>query len=439
MQTEQELTTAVGIASDDDNSSGRLRAKKKLQEQSKKLQEQSKKLQEQSKKLQAKFTSSNPGLEGRELSLFTLVVLGCIVFLLYTIVQNIAGLLRAQNDPATSLSYETTLTYPSFALLVCPNFLVNQRYWAPGGKETLRIVPHLEIFQQRGKKRGGSSSNMFTSSEGNKLLGTEFPFIPLNETNIQTTTLVEPKPIDMAFYQKTAINCLALSPNGITNSIDSGNLRLSMDYVNQHLDQDQIATLTVGMYCMVSRDGGEFVRDNTYCPADTPLLISAFSTEEDDFDKQQDLVWNFKHPCRNSPPNFCTWWWCPFFLSFFFVLLLTLCVVHLLSHASSLPQALAANPAWEQQHRCRRSAKAFCPWRRRRRAHRLTICFRLKVRPSHTSRTNCSSSIPGAEKTTRPGKGSLKLQNRIDCSTTLLTLYSMILLLLLYYSTILTL
>ena len=120
MQTEQELTTAVGIASDDDNSSGRLRAKKKLQEQSKKLQEQS-------KKLQTKFTSSNPGLEGRELSLFTLVVLGCIVFLLYTIVQNIVGLLRAQNDPATSLSYEKTLTYPSFALLVCPNFLVNQR------------------------------------------------------------------------------------------------------------------------------------------------------------------------------------------------------------------------------------------------------------------------------------------------------------------------
>lgn len=351
-----------------------------------------------------------------------------------TIVQNIVGLLRAQNDPATSLSYEKTLTYPSFALLVCPNFLVNQRYFL-FGKEALRIVPHLEIFKQRGEKWGGSSSNMFTSSEGNKLLGTEFPFIPLNETNI----LVEPKPIDMAFYQKTAINCLALSPNGITNSIDSGNLRLSMDYVNQHLDQDQIATLTVGMYCMVSRDGGEFVRDNTYCPADTPLLISAFSTEEDDFDKQQDLVWNFKHPCRNSPPNFCTLWWCPFFLSFFFVLLLTLCVVHLLSHASSLPQALAANPPWEQQHRCRRSAKAFCPWRRRRRAHRLTICFRLKVRPSHTSRTNCSSSIPGAEKTTRPGKGSLKLQNRIDCSTTLLTLYSTTTTtLLLYYSNTLT-
>jgi len=183
--------------------------------------------------------------------------------------------------------------------------------------------------------QGGSSSNKFTSSEGNKLFGTEFPFIPLNETNKQTTTLVEPKPIDMAFYQKTAINCLALSPNGITNSIDSGNLRLSMDYVNQHLDQDQIATLTVGMYCMVSRNGGEFVRDNTMCPADTPLLISAFSTEEGDFDKQQDLVWNFKHPCRDLPPNFCTWWWCPFLLSFFFVLLLTLCVVHLLSRIFS--------------------------------------------------------------------------------------------------------
>ena len=111
----------------------------------------------------------------------------------------------------------------------------------------------------------------------------------------------------------------------------------------------------------------------------------------------------------------------------------SLCVLFISSHASSLPQALAANPAWEQQHRCRRSAKAFCPWRRRRRAHRLTICFRLKVRPSHTSRTNCSSSTSGAEKTTRPGKGSLKLQNRLlYYSTTLLLYYSTTLLL--YYS-----
>ena len=295
--TELELTK-IGV----NNSGDSLRTDQKANLRAD--QKAKKKLLEQTKKLSNKLnlTNRNPGLAGREIPFFYLVVLGCSIFLLYTIIQNIILLLQAQNSPASSLSHETATAYPKIALLVCPHFLVNQNVTNVEGTN-YRVVPHLEVFQLNA---GGSRTSKFTSSEGNEVEGTNFPYIPVDATD-SLTKVYEPAPIDMAFYQKTAIGCIMMTPSGVNETINSGtnDLRTSLDQLTMGRDQDQIAQLTVGMYCTVSINGGEPIRDNNACPEHTPLLVSAISTEESDFNKTRGLKWNFQHPCNDSPAKYC--------------------------------------------------------------------------------------------------------------------------------------
>jgi hypothetical protein len=240
----------------------------------------------------------------------------CSIFFLYTIIQHVILLLQAQNNPASSLSYETSLTYPEIALLVCPHFLVNINAVQNG--ETLRVVPHLDVFQFNA---GGSRTSKFTSSEGNKADGKSFPFIPFDPTNIDLTKVYEPTPIDMAFYQKTTIGCIMMTPSGVNSTINSGtsDLRTSLDQINMGKDQDQIAQLTVGMFCMVSINGSEFTRNNEYCPDHTPLLVSAISIEDGDFNFNKDLIWIFNILVMILLQNIVRVWCCFFFCFFFFV------------------------------------------------------------------------------------------------------------------------
>ena len=312
--TELEITK-IGVSNSGDNlrtdQKPNLRAdqlaKKKLLEQTKKL----------SNKLKVLKNLKNPGLEGREFIFYIVLIVVCSIFLLYTIIQHVILLLQAQNNPASSLSYETSLTYPEIALLVCPHFLVNIN--AAQNGETLRVVPHLDVFQFNA---GGSRTSKFTSSEGNKADGKSFPFIPYDPTNIDLTKVYEPTPIDMAFYQKTTIGCIMMTPSGINSTINSGtsDLRTSLDQISMDKDQDQIAQLTVGMFCMVSINGGEFIRKNEYCPDYTPLLVTAISIEDGDFNFNKDLIWNFQHPCNDSPAKYCACLVLLFFLFFFFLL-----------------------------------------------------------------------------------------------------------------------
>ena len=169
--TELELTK-IGVNNSGTDQKAKLRADQKAK----------KKLLEQTKKLSNKLnlTNRNPGLAGREIPFFYLVVLGCSIFLLYTIIQNILLLLQALNSPASSLSHETATAYPKIALLVCPHFLVNQNVTNVEGTN-YRVVPHLEVFQLNA---GGSRTSKFTSSEGNEVEGTNFPYIPVDATNI---------------------------------------------------------------------------------------------------------------------------------------------------------------------------------------------------------------------------------------------------------------
>ena len=89
--TELELTK-IGVNNSGDSLRTDQKAKLRADQRAKK------KLLEQTKKLSNKLnlTNRNPGLAGREIPFFYLVVLGCSIFLLYTIIQNIILLLQAQ-------------------------------------------------------------------------------------------------------------------------------------------------------------------------------------------------------------------------------------------------------------------------------------------------------------------------------------------------------
>lgn len=237
---------------------------------------------------------NNKGLKGRELGLFWFVILGCVCVLISTLIQNIVSLFEAESNPATSVSYEQKNTYPNVSFLLCPHFTTTIDV---GGYS---VRPHLEIFTKRTVKEGANPTSKFTSSSGDKLDGETFKF---NSNNLASTMTVEPEPIGYKLFRNTTSGCIAMTPTGIDTNVtekpgQGPQLSNSLNLLYNNLDQDQIAQVTVGLYCTVSENNGPYVRDNRFCSGlYINLLVSAFSTEKDDYNHSKSLAFNLQNSC----------------------------------------------------------------------------------------------------------------------------------------------
>ena len=246
--------------------------------------------------------TTNLGLQpGREKGLLYIAYCVACVVLIWTGITNFASYLVALNSPAISSTFVTdadTNIYPKVSFLLCPHFTINY------ANEDVYLKPSLVVSKKR-----DTPTYHFQSSNGDMLKGEIFGDITTNAKtnagNFVKNHAVAPIPLSTNMYRNTSAGCIAMTPHKLDQNITGGDLASSLNKLYNEQDQPNIGSMTIGVKIDLCK-----LKDNSCVPAPAnfmpprPLMVYAFSLAPGDYDHNQTLLYNLKHPCKNIS-KFC--------------------------------------------------------------------------------------------------------------------------------------